>query len=384
MLGSTGSIGKNCLDVIRANRERFNVVGLASGGNNINAFSSQIEEFKPQNVSVAGRSKYSNLKSKIPSRTKIMVGETAAVELVENLDADVVVSAIVGAVGLLPTLCAIKKGIRVGIANKEPFVMAGGLMMAAQKKHGATIIPIDSEHSALWQCMNGEPRRRVKKLILTASGGPFLNKTASQLKRVTPAQALKHPRWKMGAKISVDSSTLLNKGLEVIEARWLFNIPSKKIEVLIHPQSIVHSMVEFVDGSVMAQLGLPDMRVPIAYALSYPDRWEAQQPSLNLAKTGKLEFLKPDTKKFPSLALAYTALEKGGSAPAVLNAANEVAVNAFLKNRIKYIDISTIIRKTMEVAPHSAASTIKSILTADLQARKTAGDFITDRQTSRA
>ena len=375
ILGSTGSIGRSCLDVIRANRQKFDVVGLAANSN-VKLLAKQIREFKPKTVSLTDAAGLAALKKNGGGKVKYLAGEESATELIESQKTAIVVSAIVGAAGLMPTLQAIKKGIRVCIANKEPFVMAGRLMMSAAKKHGATVIPIDSEHSALWQCLNGERPGRIKRLILTASGGPFLTMSRRQLGRVTPAQALKHPRWKMGPKITVDSSTLINKGLEVIEARWLFNMPVKKIEVVIHPQSIVHSMVEFVDRSVIAQLGLPDMRVPIAYALSFPDRWPAAHKCLDLAEVGRLDFMKPDTRKFPCLALAFEALEKGGIIPATLNAANEVAVEAFLKRKIGYTAIPKLISKTIDNTLVKPARTVGAVLEADAQARETARSFI--------
>ena len=375
ILGSTGSIGRNCLDVIRANKGRFDVVGLAANSNS-KLLAKQVREFRPRKVSLRDKSAIAALRKDISGKVEIFAGDVSARELVESQDCDVVVSAIVGAAGLIPTLQAIKKGIRVCIANKEPFVMAGKLMMSAAKRHGATVIPIDSEHSALWQCLNGEPAGRVKRLILTASGGPFLNLSRRRLAGVTLSQALKHPRWKMGPKITIDSATLMNKGLEVIEARWLFNIPAEKIKVTVHPQSIVHSMVEFVDNSVMAQMSLPDMRVPIAYALSYPDRWPANHKSLDLAAMSRLDFMAPDTNKFPCLALAYKALKKGGTMPATLNAANEQAVAAFLKGKIKYSDIAKIISKTIEKTKVKPAASIKSLLDADAAARDVAQAFV--------
>ena len=375
ILGSTGSIGRNCLDVIRSNKNRFDVVGLAANSNS-KLLAQQIREFRPRKVALRDESAVAALRKEKGGRIKILAGESGAPELVESVDCDVVVSAIVGAAGLVPTLSAIKKGLRVCIANKEPFVMAGKLMMSAAKRYGAMVIPIDSEHSALWQCLNGEPAGRVKRLILTASGGPFRELSRQRLARVTLAQALKHPRWKMGPKITIDSATLMNKGLEVIEARWLFNIPAEKINVTIHPQSIVHSMVEFADNSVMAQMGLPDMRVPIAYALSYPDRWTANHKSLDLVAISRLDFSAPDTKKFPCLALAYKALKKGGTMPATLNAANELAVAAFLKRKIRYIDIADVIGKTIDKTKVRPASSIRSIIDADLAAREVAQAFV--------
>jgi 1-deoxy-D-xylulose-5-phosphate reductoisomerase len=312
----------------------------------------------------------SSLKKVTGSKTSVLAGPEGIVETVESLSADVVVSAIVGSAGLLPTLSAIRKGIRVAVANKEPLVMAGRLMTSSAEKNGATIIPIDSEHSAVWQCLNGEPKERVKRILLTASGGPFLKKSAKQLEKVKKEEALKHPKWKMGKKITIDSSTLMNKGLEVIEARWLFGLPLEKIEVIVHPQSVVHSMVEFEDRSVLAQLGRPDMYVPIAYALSYPDRWPAPLKSLDITKEGRLDFFKPDRKKFPCLQLAYDSLKKGGLYPAALNGANEVAVELFLSGKIGYMDISRLIRKVLGKISAGRDDSLESIIGADREARE--------------
>ncbi len=369
ILGSTGSIGKNCLDVVRANPEKLQVVGLAAQSN-VGELAAQIKEFKPKKAAIVHEVAWKELKALVHPSTRLFAGPHGAAELVEALKPDVVVSAIVGAAGLIPALTAIKQGIRVALANKEPLVMAGSIMMAAARKHCAQLLPIDSEHSAIWQCLNGEPRERVNKLILTASGGPFLRATAAEIKKVTVAQALKHPRWKMGRKITIDSSTMMNKGLEVIEARWLYNMPAERIEVVIHPQSIIHSMVEFVDTSIMAQIGLPDMRVPIAYALSYPDRWPAPRLApLSLADVGRLDFFPPDTKRFPCLRLAYEALRRGGVVPAALNAANEVAVEEFLAGNILYIDIPRIIEKTMDKIPDARTVTLGAVIEADVAAR---------------
>jgi len=335
----------------------------------------QIEEFQPKIAAMSDTSAYSSLKKVVGSKTSLLAGAEGIIETVETLPSDVLVSAIVGSAGLLPTLSAIRKGIRVAIANKEPLVMAGRLMTSSAGENGSTIIPIDSEHSAIWQCLNGEPEERVKRILLTASGGPFLNKTAKQLEKVKTEDALKHPKWKMGKKITIDSSTLMNKGLEVIEARWLFGLPPEKIEVIVHPQSVVHSMVEFVDRSVMAQLGRPDMYVPIAYALSYPDRWPAPLKSLDITKEGRLDFLPPDRKKFPCLQLAYTALEKGGVYPAALNGANEVAVELFLSKKIGYTDIPKLIRKVLGKISPGNDDNLASIIETDLEAREMAYSF---------
>lgn len=380
ILGSTGSIGKNCLDVVRANPEKFEVVGLAAQSN-VRELAAQIREFRPKKAAIAHEVAWKELKAAVHPSTRILAGQQSAAELVEALKPDVVVSAIVGAAGLVPALTAIKRGIRVALANKEPLVMAGKIIMAAARKHGAQILPIDSEHSAIWQCLNGEPRERVNKIILTASGGPFLRSTMGDLKKVTVAQALKHPRWKMGPKITIDSSTMMNKGLEVIEARWLYDMPAKRIEVVIHPQSIIHSMVEFSDTSIIAQLGLPDMRVPIAYALSYPDRWPAPKlASLSLADVGRFDFMPPDTKRFPCLQLAYEAIRRGGVVPAALNAANEVAVQEFLNGNIRYLDIPRIIEKTMDKMPDTRIASLGAVMDADTEARAMADGFCRGRR----
>ena len=380
ILGSTGSIGKNCLDVVRANPDKLQVVGLAAQSN-VKELAAQIKEFKPKKAAIVHEVAWKELKASVHPATKLFAGPHGATELVEALKPDLVVSAIVGAAGLIPALAAIKQGIRVALANKEPLVMAGSIMMSAARKYDAQILPIDSEHSAIWQCLNGEPRYRVKKLILTASGGPFLHATAAEIKKVTVAQALKHPRWKMGRKITIDSSTMMNKGLEVIEARWLYDMPAEKIEVVIHPQSIIHSMVEFVDTSVMAQIGLPDMRVPIAYALSYPDRWPASRLSaISFTDVGRLEFFKPDIKRFPCLRLAYESILRGGVFPAAMNAANEVAVEEFLAGQIRYIDIPRIIEKTMDKMPDTRAVSLETVMEADGTARAHARVFCRKRR----
>jgi 1-deoxy-D-xylulose-5-phosphate reductoisomerase len=375
ILGSTGSIGMNCLDVVRSNPGVFEVVGL-SAKSNARELIKQIEEFSPKKVSVTTDVAWGRLKKSVPKGVEIFVGDGGPAQLVATLKCDVVVSAIVGAAGLESVYSAVKKGTRVAIANKEPLVMAGDMIMGAAKKHGAMIAPIDSEHSALWQCLHKEPANRVKRLILTASGGPFLKTPKKEMAKITPAQALKHPKWKMGKKITIDSSTMMNKGLEVIEAKWLFNVPIEKIEVLVHPQSIVHSMVEFVDSSVMAQLGLPDMRTPIAYALSYPDRWPAKLKSLSLASAGSLEFIEPDFAKFPCLGLAYEAGKTGGAAPTWLNAANEVAVDSFLNGKLSYNGIARLIEKTLKkIAPLKVAG-LRGIIEADATARDTAKGLV--------
>jgi len=369
ILGATGSIGRNCLEVIRANPRRFRLIGI-SANRNMGQCEKIIGEFRPKMAAISHPASFMRLKKAAHGRTSILAGEEGILEMIESLDADTIVSAIVGSAGLLPTLASVKKGVRVAIANKEPMVMAGRLITGAAKKSGASLLPIDSEHSAVFQCLNGESDRRLKEIILTASGGPFLHTAYRELAKVTPAMALKHPKWKMGAKITIDSATLMNKGLEVIEARWLFGVPPEKIKVLIHPQSIVHSMVEFEDTSVMAQMGIPDMKVPIAYALSHPDRLPASQRRLDLVKEKKLEFFPPDTKRFPCLNLAYSALAKGGTMPAVLNAANEAAVEAFLEGRAGFLDIPRLVEQAMSGVPLRADSKLENIIKAHKEGRE--------------
>jgi 1-deoxy-D-xylulose-5-phosphate reductoisomerase len=331
-----------------------------------------IDEFRPKMAAISHPASFMRLKKTAHGRTSILAGEEGILEMIESLDADTIVSAIVGSAGLLPTLASVRKGVRVAIANKEPMVMAGRLITRAAKKSGASLLPIDSEHSAVFQCLNGESDKRLKEIILTASGGPFLHTAYRELAKVTPAMALKHPKWKMGAKITIDSATLMNKGLEVIEARWLFGVPSEKIRVLIHPQSIVHSMVEFEDTSVMAQMGIPDMKVPIAYALSYPDRLPASQRRLDLVKEKKLEFFPTDTRRFPCLNLAYSALAKGGTMPAVLNAANEAAVEAFLEGKAGFLDIPRLVEQAMSGVSLRADSKLENII----KAHKEGGELV--------
>ncbi len=371
ILGATGSIGRNCLEVIRANPRRFKLVGI-SANRNIGRCEKILGQFRPKIAAISHPASFMRLKKAAHGRTSILAGEEGILEMIESLEADTIVSAIAGSAGLLPTLASIKKGVRIAIANKEPMVMAGRLITAAAKKSGASLLPIDSEHSAVFQCLNGEPEKRLKKIILTASGGPFLNTAYKKLEKVTPAMALKHPRWKMGAKITIDSATLMNKGLEVIEARWLFGVPPEKIQVLVHPQSIVHSMVEFEDTSVMAQMGMPDMKVPIAYALSYPDRLPAPCGSLDLLKEKKLEFFPPDTKRFPCLSLAYEALAKGGTMPAVLNAANEAAVEAFLEGRAGFLDIPKLVEQAISKASLRSDNKLENII----KAHKEGGELV--------
>ncbi len=354
ILGSTGSIGQNALAVVAEHPEEFQVVGLAAG-KNTRVLAEQIRAVRPQRVSVQDDAVAKKLKDSLAGqpRVEILTGSEGAVAVAASSDADLVVSAMVGAVGLEPTLAALEAGKDVALANKESLVAAGPLMMAAVAANGAILIPVDSEHSAIFQALEGQAKDGVRRLWLTASGGPFRTWPREKLDGATPAQALKHPNWAMGAKITIDSATMMNKALEVIEASLLFGLPVSQIEVFVHPQSIIHSLVEFVDGSVLAQLGWPDMRLPIAYALTYPRRLPLNGEPLDLGKVAQLTFERPDFERFPSLRLGYEAAETGGTMPAVLNAANEVAVAAFLAGRLPFPGIPRVVEQTM--ARHTPA-----------------------------
>ena len=373
ILGSTGSIGVNTLEVVSCFPEKFTVSALAAG-RNLKLLQKQIIAFTPQIVSVQTEKLARELKKSLPktSRPEIVFG-TAGLQTIASMnEVDLVVSALVGAVGLLPTLTAIKSGKNIALANKETLVMAGKLVMQEARRNKVSILPVDSEHSALFQLLTKQGFKDLKALFLTASGGPFLKYSKKQLSQVRPEDALKHPNWKMGKKVTIDSSTMMNKGLEVIEAKWLFNSPLNRIKVLIHPESIVHAMIEFNDGSVFAHMSNPDMRGPISFALSYPERVGTNFPALNLAEVGKLHFMAPSHKKFPCLKLAFRALEDGESMPAVLNAANEIAVSAFLGGRIPFADIPSIIEKTMDLFHPTKIVCMEDVLRADAWARKKA------------
>lgn len=357
VLGSTGSIGTQTLDVLRYFKNDFEVIGLAAG-ENIGLLSKQIQEFKPKIVSVKNEKKAQELRQILAKQVskeqvsakiepEICFGPDGLRDIATYDEVEIVVVSVSGTEVLIPTLEAIKKQKIICLATKEILVTAGKIIMQEAQKHGTKILPVDSEHSAIFQCIQNHPNKEIFKIILTASGGPFFGCSADELKKVTPNQALKHPNWSMGKKITIDSATMMNKGLEVIEAHWLFNIDYNRIDVLIHPQSIIHSMVEFLDGSIIAQLGITDMKIPIQYALSYPERWENDFDRLNLSKIGKLTFFEPDTKNFPCLTLAYEAGKTGGSMPAVLNGANDAVVIEFLNNNIKFIEIPIIIEKVM-------------------------------------
>ena len=384
ILGSTGSIGINTLDVIRAHPERFKVTALTAA-KQIDRLAEQCIEFKPSIAVVAdadGAAQLTQLLQAKKIATQVLYGPQALVSAVTESGCDTVMAAIVGAAGLVPALAAAQAGKRVLLANKEALVMSGNLFMQAMKAGGGELLPIDSEHNAIFQCLpdrftiNPSDHLGVEELWLTASGGPFRDKSIADLAGITPEQACAHPNWIMGRKISVDSATMMNKGLEVIEAFWLFGLPLEKIKVLIHPQSVVHSMVRYRDGSVLAQLGQPDMRTPIAYGLAWPDRIDAGVPALNLSQLAVLNFSEPDFNRFPCLALAFEAAKVGGTAPTILNAANEIAVAAFLDQRIPYLRIAHVVRDTLAKVSATPASSIEIVLAADAQARRIAQECL--------
>jgi len=349
------------------------VVAALGAGSNVELLTRQVEQYRPRVVSAGDEESAEKLRYELKRRgvksPRIGVGVEGLCEVATCDGVDIVIGAVVGALGLLPAYRALELGRRVALANKETLVVAGELMTRAAEKSGAELLPVDSEHNALHQCMRGERRGEVRRLILTASGGPFRNSSKEEIENASPDQALRHPTWRMGAKITVDSATMMNKGLEVIEARWLFNASADEIDILVHPQSVVHSMIELVDGSIIAQLGVTDMRHAIQYALTYPERCPAGLPPLDLTLLGKLEFFPPDTEKFQCVALAYDALRRGGTMPAVLNAANEVAVAAFLDEKIKFGDIPRLIRAACEAHTPQPASSLDTVLAADRWAR---------------
>ncbi len=378
ILGSTGSIGVSTLDIVGRFPEKFRVVALAAG-KNLTQLIEQIKSFQPLLVSLSQEEDAKKLRHELPDfKGDIVWGADGLLATATHEDADMVMAALVGAIGLPPTLAAIRAGKDVALANKEALVVSGELMTREAAQHDGRLLPVDSEHNAIFQALHGHKRERVKRIILTASGGPFLHRPAEDFQTIRIEEALQHPTWKMGNKITIDSATLMNKGLEVIEARWLFNLPPEQVSVIVHPQSIVHSLVEYVDGSVLAQLGIPDMRVPISYILAYPDRLPLTHlPQLNLAEAARLEFVEPDYDKFPCLGLAYTALERGGTCPAVLNAANEVSVASFLSGRIAFTDIAAINKQVLVAHAAQPVKDLESVLEADgwarAQAKKIAG-----------
>jgi len=376
ILGSTGSIGTNTLDIVDRFPLEFCVAGLTAGSNH-ELLESQIRRFKPRMVALSDPSAAARLRERCHDLpVEILAGQEGLAQVASATEADLVVSAIVGGAGLVPTLAAIRSKKHIALANKEPMVMAGKLMQDEARRHGVKIFPVDSEHSAIFQSLEGHRIEDVRRLILTASGGALWTLTKKELQDVTPEQALQHPNWKMGAKITIDSATLMNKGLEIVEARWLFDIPESRIDVIIHRESIIHSLVEYEDRSMIAQLGLPDMRTPISYAMRYPERLPLDLPSLDLTEIGTLTFCKPDHDRFPCLGLGYESLRIGGTMPAALNAANEVAVEAFLQGGIRFTDISDIIRSTMQAHTPSEVESIEAALEADRWAREKAGSLV--------
>ena len=376
ILGSTGSIGTNTLDIVERFPDEFRVVGLTAG-NNDETLADQIRRFRPQAVAMSTEAAALRLKRRCSGLpVEIVSGQEGLAAVASLPDAELVVSAIVGGAGLVPTLAAIRSKKHIALANKEPMVMAGQLMQEEARRAGVRIFPVDSEHSAIFQSLEGHRIKDVRRLILTASGGALWNVPKEALHDVTPERALQHPNWKMGAKITIDSATLMNKGLEVVEARWLFDIPESRIDVLIHRESIIHSLVEYEDRSMISQLGLPDMRTPISYAMRYPDRLPLDLPSLDLTEIGTLTFCKPDHDRFPCLRLGYESLRIGGTLPAAMNAANEIAVDAFLNGGIRFTDISDIIQSTMQAHTAQPVRSVEAALDADRWAREKAESLV--------
>jgi 1-deoxy-D-xylulose-5-phosphate reductoisomerase len=385
LLGSTGSIGDSTLDVVARHPDRFSVYALTAHRNG-DKLVAQCLRFQPAVAVVGDADTAARVEAQLRAagcKTDVQHGEKALVDASSSAECDTVVAAIVGAAGLAPTLAAARTGKRILLANKEALVMSGQIFIDAVRDNGAVLLPVDSEHNAVFQCLPREAAMHggVSKIILTASGGPFRTREPSSLVNVTPDEACKHPNWAMGRKISVDSATMMNKGLEVIEAHWLFDLPGSRIEVLIHPQSVIHSMVSYADGSVLAQLGNPDMRTPIAHALAFPDRVESGVAQLDLAQIASLTFEKPDFERFPCLALAIKALEAGGIASAALNAANEIAVEAFLARRIGFMAIAEVVERVLNALPNTSAATLDDVLAADANARRLANGFV-DKLTS--
>lgn len=374
ILGSSGSIGVNALEVIRNFPNKFSVAGLTVNSN-IDLLEQQIKEFKPGFVVVTDESKAKELQSNIGNLCEVLSGYDQLLNVAAEREYDIALGAMVGFAGLAPTLEAIKRGKRIALANKETLVVAGELVTKLVLANSAEILPVDSEHSAIYQCLVGENLNEVEKLILTASGGPFLNKDKSFFVNATVDEALNHPNWIMGSKITIDSATMMNKGLEVIEAHWLFGLPVEKINVVVHPQSIIHSMVQFVDGSIKAQLGLPDMKLPIQYALSFPDRFENNFKRTNLPLINNLTFFDPDFDKFECLKLAFDALKSGGTAPCILNAANEIAVNKFLNRQIKFSQIADLISKALDKIENHSDPDMEMIFECDRVTRKLVSSF---------
>lgn len=378
VLGSTGSIGTQTLEVALANPDKLKIVALAAHSND-RLMEEQINIFNPDVVTLSDEEAAQRLRQRYTGKTQILSGAEGLQAVATYSEADTVLASMVGYAGLRPTLEAIKSGKNIALANKETMVAAGSIVMEAIKKYGVAITPVDSEHSAIFQALQGNKHKEVKKLLITASGGPFRGKTKEELEKVTLAQCLQHPNWSMGQKVTVDSATLANKGLEVMEAHWLFSMEYSKIEAVVHPQSIVHSLVEYVDGSVMAQLGLADMRLPIQYALSYPDRWEHAFGHLDLLKVGALTFEPIDTKAFGAFKLALDCGRAGGIMPCVFNAVNEVAVYAFLAGKIRFLDITALIADTLDIFDNIMQPTLEDIVNSDVEARKRANEILAEK-----
>lgn len=372
ILGSTGSIGTQALDVISQHSDRFEAYALVAN-NQVELLLEQAHRFRPEVVVIANESKYAQLKEELADLPiKVWAGAEAIEQVVQDAAIDIVLTAMVGFSGLRPTVSAIRAGKTIALANKETLVVAGEWITKLALEHRTPVLPVDSEHSAIFQCLNGEGHNEIEKILLTASGGPFRSFSTAQLRKVTKQQALNHPNWNMGAKVTVDSSTLMNKGLEMIEAKWLFDVNPTQIEIVVHPQSIIHSMVQFKDRSVMAQLGLPDMRMPIQYAFSYPERLSSNIKPINFFELSTLTFEKPDIEKFPNLGLAYQAIEKGGNMPCIMNAANEIAVELFLHEKIGFLQMSDLIEQTMAKTVFIPHPSLDDYLQTDAEARKIA------------
>jgi len=376
LLGSTGSIGTQALDVIRAHPGRFQVAAL-SAQSNAALLIRQAREFRPAAVVIGDESQYEAVKTALAGQpTEVLAGAAALTEVAGRPATDIVLTAMVGYAGLLPTVAAIRAGKDIALANKETLVVAGQLITELVKQHGVGLYPVDSEHSAIFQCLVGEERNPIEKIILTASGGPFRGRTAAELATVTKAQALKHPNWDMGAKITIDSASLMNKGLEVIEAKWLFGLQDDQIDVVVHPQSIIHSLVQFQDGSLKAQLGLPDMKLPIQYALGYPHRLPSEFPRFSFLDYPQLTFEQPDRATFRNLPLAFEAMRRGGNAPCVLNAANEVAVAAFLRDEIGFLEMPTLVENCLTKVSYLATPSLDDYVQTDAETRRVAQELV--------
>ncbi len=376
LLGSTGSIGTQALDVISRFPDEF-IVEVLVAGNNVDLLTRQALKYQPDSVVIGNKDHYKQLKENLVNTDiKVFTGEDAMEQVVTSASVDTVIASIVGYSGLKPTIAAIRAGKRIALANKETLVVAGEIIGRLVRESGSIIIPVDSEHSAIFQCLVGEAGNPVEKITLTASGGPFLGWSTDRLKNVRPAEALRHPNWDMGCKVTIDSASLMNKGLEVIEAKWLFDLTPEQIAVIVHPQSIIHSFVHFADGSVKAQLGVPDMRVPILYALSYPDRLKSDLPRLHLSDYKSLTFTDPETDKFRNLTLAFNSLRKGGNMPCILNAANEIAVTAFVDGKIGFMDLPDVVEYSMENSTWSASPDLNYLQASDADAREKAMNFI--------